>query len=181
MGKETTSKTTEERVSQTILEQPTTIKVGSKEYTVAPPSIATLILVSAAVSTLPRVSLDEKKLIEDTLHIAKDCAAIGNIMATFILGAKHVNDQVTRIEVRTVKYLQGLFKRKVRVEVSETKREQLSRELLEELSPRELQAILANLLTTMEIGDFFGLTTFLLEVNTIRPTKVVNQTAYGQQ
>lgn len=181
MDKETRRPTTEERVAQTILQQPTTIKVGSKEYAVAPPSTATLILVSAAASTLPNVSLDEKKLVEATLNIAKDCTAIGDIIATLILGAKHVNDPVTRTEVRTVRYLRGLFKREMRIEVSETKREQLSRELLEELSPRELQTILGQLLATLEIGDFFGLTTFLLEVNTIRPTKVENQTAFGQQ
>lgn len=181
MDKETKPLTTEERVAQTILQQPTVIKVGSKEYAVAPPSTATLILVSAAASTLPQVILDEKKLVEATLNIAKDCTAIGDIIATLILGAKQVNDVVTRTEVRTVSYLGGCFKRKINVEVSESKREQLSRELLEELSPRELQATLAKLLATMEIGDFFGLTTFLLEVNTIRPTKVENQTAYGQQ
>lgn len=173
--------TTEERVASTILEQPMLIKVGSKEYAVAPPSTATLILASAAASTLPAVSLDEGKLVEATLNIAKDCTPFGDIVATLILGAKHVNDQVTRTEERTVKYFGGLLKRRVRVEVSETKREQLSRELLEELSPRELQSTLAQILQTLEIGDFFGLTTFLLAVNTIRPTKVGNQTAFGQQ
>lgn len=181
MATETRTPTTEEHVAQTILQQPTLIKVGSKEYAVAPPSTATLILVSAAASKLPNVSLDEKKLVESTLHIAKDCAVIGDIISTLILGAKRVNDCVARTEVRTVKYLRGILKRKIRVEVSETKREQLSRELLEELSPRELQTILAKLLTSMEIGDFFGLTTFLLEVNTIRPTKVESQTASGRQ
>lgn len=181
MDNETRRPTTEERVAQTILQQPTIIQVGSKEYAVAPPSTATLILVSATASTLPSVVLDEKKLVETTLHIAKDCAAIGDILAILILGAKHVNDIVTHTEERRVTYLRGLFSRKTLVEVSETKREQLSRELLEELSPRELHTILAKLLATLEIGDFFGLTTFLLEVNTIRPTKVENQTAFGQQ
>lgn len=181
MDNQTKRPTTEERVAQTILQQPTIIKVGSKEYAVAPPSTATLILVSATASTLPSIALDEEKLVETSLHIAKDCAAIGDILAILILGAKHVNDIVTRTEERKVKRLWGLFSRKMLVEVKESKREQLSRELLEELSPRKLQALLAQLLSIMEIGDFFGLTTFLLEVNTIRPTKVENQTAFGQQ
>lgn len=181
MSNKPTSSTTEERVADTILQEPTIIKVGEKEYAVAPPSTATLILVSAAVSHLPRIQLDENRLVQDVLGAAKDCAAIGDIVAVMILGAKHVKDEAVRIEERTVTRCFGLFKRKMRVEVRESKREQLARELLENLSPRELQSVLAQILGTLEVGDFFGLTTFLLEVNATRPTKVVNQTASGQQ
>ncbi len=175
------SSTTEERVAQTILEEPTIIKVGEKEYAVAPPSTATLILVSAAVSRLPRLQLDEKKLVQEVLNVAKDCEAIGDIIAIMILGAKHVKDEVVRQEERVTSRCFGLFKRKTLVEVRESKREQLSRELLENLSPRELQMALAQIMGSMQVGDFFGLTTFLLEVNTIRPTKVENPTASGRQ
>lgn len=181
MSNKPTSPSPEQRVADTILQEPTIIKVGEKEYAVAPPSTATLILVSAAVSRLPRIQLDENRLVQDVLGAAKDCAAIGDIVAVMILGAKHVKDEAVRIEERTVTSCFGLFKRKMRVEVRESKREQLSRELLENLSPRELQSVLAQILGTLEVGDFFGLTTFLLEVNTTRPTKVVNQTVSGQQ
>lgn len=181
MNSNSNSYTTEQRVADTILQEPTIIKVGGKEYPVAPPSTATLILASASVSHLPRITLDESHLVQDVLASAKDCAAIGDIIAVMILGAKHVKDEVVHIEERTKRYLFGLFKRKKRVEVRESKREQLSRELLENLSPRQLQTALAQILGTLEVGDFFGLTTFLLEVNTTRPTKVVNQTASGQQ
>lgn len=181
MSNKPTGSTTEERVANTILQEPTIIKVGEKEYEVAPPSTATLILVSAAVSRLPRIQLDETRLVQDVLASAKDCAAIGDVVAVMILGAKHVKDEVVRTEERTVSYCFGLFKRRVRVEVRESKREQLARELLENLSPRELQTALAQIMGLMEVGDFFGLTTFLLEVNTTRPTKVGNQTVSGQQ
>lgn len=181
MSNKPINSTTEERVADTILQEPTIIKVGEKEYAVAPPSTATLILVSAAVSHLPRIQLDESRLVQDVLASAKDCEAIGDVIAVMILGAKHVKDEVVRVEERIVSRFFGLFKRKMRVEVRESKREQLARELLENLSPRELQTALAQILGTMEVGDFFGLTTFLLEVNTTKPTKVVNQTASGQQ
>ena len=181
MSNKPTGSTTEERVANTILQEPTIIKVGEKEYAVAPPSTATLILVSAAVSRLPRIQLDETRLVQDVLASAKDCAAIGDVVAVMILGAKHVKDEVVRIEERTVSYCFGLFKRRVRVEVRESKREQLARELLENLSPRELQTALAQIMGLMEVGDFCGLTTFRLEVNTTRPTKVGNQAVSGQQ
>lgn len=181
MSSKPVTSTAEEKVAQTILQEPMKIKVGSKEYTVAPPSTATLILASAAISRLPRIVLDESRLVQDVLNVAKDCEAVGDIIAVMILGAKHVGDEVVRTEERVVPRCFGLFKRRICVDVRESKREQLSRELLEELSPRELQTALAQILGSLEVGDFFGLTTFLLEVNTTRPTKVVNQTASGQQ
>lgn len=181
MSNQSVSSTTEERVAQTILQEPIKIKVGNKEYAVAPPSVATLVLVSAAISRLPRLTLNEDDLVQEALNVAKDCEPIGDIIAVMILGAKHVKDEVVRVEERVVPRCFGLFKRKMRVEVRESKREQLSRELLENLSPRELQTALAQILGSLEVGDFFGLTTFLLAVNTIRPTKVENQTVSGQQ
>ena len=90
MSNKPTGYTTEERVANTILQEPTIIKVGEKEYAVAPPSTATLILVSAAVSRLPCIQLDETRLVQDVLASAKDCAAIGDVVAVMILGAKHV-------------------------------------------------------------------------------------------
>lgn len=180
MNESPRSSTTEEKVAQTVLQKPMKVRVGSKEYAVAPPSTATLILVSAAVSRLPQVHLDGDKVVQEVLNIAKDCSAIGDIVATFILGAREVDKPVVREVRRTRRSLLGLLRRETTEEVRETRREQLSRELLENLSPRELQNTLAKIMATMEIGDFFGLTTFLLEINTIRPTKVVSQTAYGE-
>ena len=179
MTKEPTNSTIEEKVAQTILQQPLTIDVGDQQYQVAPPSTATLILVSAAVSRLPHLTLDQEQLVQEAINVAKDCQPIGEIVATLILGAKHVNDVVESYVETTRSYCFGLFKRRVRNKVSVIKREALSRQLLEELTPRELQSILVRILNAMEIGDFFGLTTFLLGVNTIKRTKVESQTASG--
>ena len=49
---------------------------------------------------------------------------------------------------------------------------ELTRELLETQSPRELFNLTARLLKRMQIADFFGLTTFLTEINLLRQTKV---------
>lgn len=180
MNKETRSSTTEERVAQTILQQPMVIHVGDNDYSVAPPSTATLILVSAAVSRLPILELNPEKIVQGVLHNAKDCEVVGEIIATLILGAKHVNDPVKTKRKCRCSILFGLIHYNRNKKVRETKREQLSRELLENLTPRELQDNLAKILATMQIGDFFGLTTFLNEINQTRPTKVVEPTAPGQ-
>ena len=57
--------TIEDKVAKTILQQPEEIKVGDKTYKVAPPSVATLILISGAVSRLPHIHLNDEKIMEE--------------------------------------------------------------------------------------------------------------------
>lgn len=155
--------TIEQQVGKAVLQQGDAIFVRGKRYTVAPPSTATLILVSEAISTLPRVSLDNGKILEESLSIARECRVLGDIIAVLILGAKKASKHgiINRLFLR--------------------RRDRLAKKLLEELSPAELHALTANLLKSMQVGDFFGLTTFLLEINLLRPTKVVSETtAFGQ-
>ena len=174
-------KTIEEQAAQTILQEPEEITVGGKNYTMAPPSVATLILVSALVSRLPHLHLNDKKVIEETLAVAKDCQVLGDIAATLILGAKHVNDIEETRHKRKRRHLWGLFCTTETTITTETKKERLSRELLEDTTPRELHNIIAQSLLKMQVGDFFGLTTFLTEINLMRQTKVETAvTASGQ-
>lgn len=173
--------TTEQKAAQTILQQPETITVADKTYTIAPPSVATLILVSAGVSRLPHYHLDDKKVMEETLAIAKDCTELGDIAATLIIGAKHINDLEETRETQEKRHLWGLFKTKQTIVRMQTKKERLAKELMEELTPRDLHNLVAKILIKMQVGDFFGLTTFLTDINLIRPTKVVTEpTASGQ-
>lgn len=172
----------ESKVARTILQEPEEITIGGKTYTIAPPSVATLILASEAVSGLPHVHLDEEKVVEETLSIAKDCRKLGDLMAILILGAKHINDPVERRKSQKERRMWGLFHTTRSITINETAREVLSRELLENASPRELHNALAQLVKKIQVGDFFGLTTFLTEINLMRPTKVVTeQTASGPQ
>lgn len=149
------NETIEQRVGRAILQQGDNITVGGKSYKVAPPSVATLILASEAISRLPQVHLDNGKVIEESLSIAKECRIIGDVIAILILGAKRGGGS-------------RLFA---------FRRRRLARRLLENLTPSELHKLTAVLLKDMQIGDFFGLTTFLTEINLMRPTKVVEQTA----
>ena len=133
-------KTIEQKAAETILQTPVEVKVGSKTYMTAPPSTATLILASEAVSRLPHVVLDPKNVVEESLSIAKDCRALGDIVAIFILGAKNLKEKVKVQKNREKSYLWGLFKRQVVEEVEEVidRKAELAQELLEELTPAEL-------------------------------------------
>ncbi len=173
--------TIETKVAQTILQQPEELEIGGKTYQVAPPSVATLILASEVVSLLPQVTLDEDKVVEETLSIAKDCRKLGDLLAILILGAKHINDKVERRETRRKRHLWGLFHTTETVTITETAKEALSRELLETVSPRDLNNAVSKIIYMLQIGDFFGLTTFLTGINLMRPTKVETEpTASGQ-
>ncbi len=175
---DSSAKTIEEKVAETILQQPVKVTVAGREYIAAPPTVATMILVSAAVSRLPHLHLDSGRVLEESLAVAKDCQPLGDILATLILGAKHAGDSVEMPQAKGKRRLFGRRKRKTK---TVTARERLSRELLEELSPRDLHSLTVQLLMKMQVSDFFGLTTFLTEINMTRPTKVVTgQTASGQ-
>lgn len=168
------SQTVEERVAETVLQTPKTIDIGGKRLTVAPPSVATLILASQAISKLPQKELDSKRVVEEVLHIAKDCAIIGEICAILILGAKAIKG----IEKERQKRHFCLFRRKHYAHMR-NKKEELAEWLLQELNAAQLDRLLLDLLKDFNIGDFFGVTTFLIGINILRPTKVVT-TASGQ-
>lgn len=176
-------KTIEQKAAETILQTPVEIKVGEKTYLTAPPSTATLILASEAVSRLPHVVLDPKNVVEESLSIAKDCRALGEIVAIFILGAKNLKEKVKVQKTHEERYLWGLLKREVIEEVEEARdrKTELATELLECLTPAELYNITVTVLQRMNLTDFFGLTTFLIEINLLRQTKVETEvTALGQ-
>lgn len=167
-------KTIEQKVSETILQQPEEITVGEKTYKAAPPSVATLILASEAISQLPQLKLDTEKVVEESLSVAKNCRALGDIIAILILGAKHLTETVKRREIKEKRYLCGLLRRKHEVEVRVIidRKSELAKEILENISPTNLYILFATLLQKMQIQDFFGLTTFLTEINLLRQTKV---------
>lgn len=170
------NKTIEQKTAGAILEKPVEIVIGGKTYQAAPPSTATLILVSEAVSQLPKIALDAEKIVEETLSVAKDCRILGDIVAILILGAKNITETKRTPQIKDKRYLWGLIRVKKTVEVEEVinHKEALAREVLEELSPRELNNTVTSLLSSMNIADFFGLTTFLTEVNLLHQRKVEN-------
>lgn len=175
--------TIEQKTAKAVLQQPIEVVIREKNYTIAPPSIATLILVSEAVSLLPAVRLDTEKIVEEVLSTAKHCRPIGDILATLILGAKNLTETVEKEVEQPHSLLFGLIRWTRRVKTTETidRKAELANSLLEDLTPKEVYELFVNALATLQLQDFFGLTTFLTETNLLRPTKVVTEaTAFGQ-
>ncbi|MCF0187948.1 MAG: hypothetical protein HUK04_00420 [Bacteroidaceae bacterium] len=174
----------ESRVADTILQAPEAIKVGETTYTVAPPSAATIILVSEAVARLPLVRFNGKRVLEDSLRYGRECKALGEIGAILILGAKHINDrEENNVTTTRKRRLFGLLPDKVEQWTSRgrLKKDIIVKQLMEDMTPRELAATIGTLLGKIQVSDFFELTTFLTEINLIRPTKVETEpTAYGR-
>jgi len=167
-------KTIEQKVAEAILQKEVKVKVGDKKYTAAPPSTATLILVSEAVSRLPHIKLDPDNVVGECLSVAKQCRELGDVAAILLLGARHINDTVRTQQTEEKRYLWGLIRRRRTVIREESQKDAVAREVLETLTPSELNTLIAQLLQGMELGDFFGLTTFLTEINLLRQTKVEN-------
>lgn len=167
-------KTIEQKVGDAVLQQPKEIDINGRHFTIAPPSVSTLILASEAISQLPQVNLDSNNIVEEVLFIAKDCRVLGEIIAILILGAKGLKETVTTRKKRFF----GLFTRFVSETVD--RKAELSKWLLEELDTAQLNKLIFELLKDFNLGDFFGTTTFLIEINLLRPTKVVETTVSGQ-
>lgn len=165
----------EKKVADTILQKSKTVEIGGETYEVAPPSTATLILVSKEVAMLPPIEVNkETDILTETLRIAKDCSFLGDIIAILILGANRITEKKRVVKKRFF----GLIKDVSDITVNRQK--ELADLLLRHKSPKELNELTAHLLSGMEIGDFFGLTTSLIEINLTKPTKEVETTASGQ-
>lgn len=172
-------KTLEQKAAEAILQKAATVTIGNFTYEAAPPSIATLILVSEAVSRLPQRKLDRSALVSECLDIAKDCKALGDIAAILVLGARAYNEKHFPEEAQQKR---GFLQRRRKEDADvRTHGEILAEEILNTLNPHELYDLIAMLLQRMDLGDFFALTTFLTEVNLLRQTKVeTGTTASGQ-
>lgn len=161
-------KTIENKVSDTILEKPIEIKIGDETYKVAPPCTATLIEVSSEITKLPHYEVDKNadNVFPETLRIAKDCKAIGSILATLILGAEHLTEVVKKPK-KKIFWVTYQWEDEVI-----DKRAALADTILKKLRPSETNTLISKILVEqMEIGDFFGFTTSLIEINLTKPTK----------
>lgn len=176
----------EQKVAETILQKQQEITIGGETYQVAPPTTATLILASEYISQLPAIKLDSNNILIETLYIAKDCHVLGDIVAILILGKKGLREERTinsdKEIVKTKMF--GLVTTKEIIKVEEkiiiNHQEILAQKLLDEIPPHELNNLMAVLLRKMQISDFFGLTTSLIEINLLRQTREVVTTQFGQ-
>lgn len=160
--------TIESRVAAAILERSTgELYIDGQEYKVAPPTLATLILVSEIVSTLPIVEKTEDNELKtySVLHHAKNYKALGDIAAVLILGAKTISEEERKLS-KPRRWYSFRWKKK-----QESQRQRLARIILENISPSKLFEIIIQRLKDNEVGFFFLITTSLSEANLLAPTK----------
>lgn len=168
------NKTIEQKVASAILEKNIgEIEIDGTTYKIGAPSIATLILISEIVSQLPVVKNDitNDKIIYAVLQQARFYKPLGDLAATLILGAKHLNEEI--IEVETKRSLFGLIRRKKEVKKIIDRKAELAEKIMLNVSPRELLTLIIRRLNNMEVGDFFAITTSLSEANLLKPTREV--------
>lgn len=167
------SKTVEKKAADTILQTPVDIRIGDEVYKVNPPTIATMILASKAIADLPEINEKTDDVLSESLRVVKDCSALGDIFAIFILGAKNLTEEKVVVEKR----LFGLLKKERIVEID--RKSELSKKLLESVTPKDLHKILISIFIKLEIADFFGITVSLTKINLMTPKETVT-TASGR-
>ena len=164
--------TIEQRVASAILQKPIgSIEIDGRVYNIAPPSTATLILISEIVSTLPVVEkVPKDKIMYSALHFAKDYKPLGEMAAILILGANHLTEERDIPRKRIL----GIIPRKPKRIIVDVKSE-LAGQLLHNVRPSILYDCIIKRLQDMEIASFFVITTSLSEANILKPTKEVER------
>ena len=151
----------EEKVAQTLLEEPTTVTIGGEAYQVAPPSIFTLVRASKYISKIPTDTISEENIFGSIIHNAEDYENIAWAISVIVLG----NDFT---EVETYPKWQFWKRKKKNV----TKGELLANKLIN--TPiTEVSAAFFNMLAQMDIRPFFVITTSLKGMMITKPTKEV--------
>nr|DAE23084.1 MAG TPA: hypothetical protein [Myoviridae sp. ctB3C22] len=182
---DTIAKTLEQRVAEAILQKTSdSVEIAGTVYEVAPPTPATLIMVSELVSQLPPVNKDAKNILHEVLRTAKDAKVIGKIAAVLILGAKRIREGHTVSVCHPTGRKRFNLKHFRFEEVAESETipeiDFVARTILEEVETKTLAGIVGRRLVDLQVGDFFGLTTSLSETNILRETREVEETAFGE-
>ena len=158
----------EEKVAQTLLEEPTTVTIRGEAYQVAPPSIFTLVRASKYISKIPTDTISDGNILGSIIHNAEEYENIAWAISVILLGK-----DFTQI----VTYPKWQFWRKKK---NVTKGELLAKKLIN--TPiTEVSAAFFNMLAQMDIRPFFVITTSLKGMMITKPTKEVENemTAYG--
>ena len=164
--------TTEKKVADALLQREQEITLSGKVYKVAPPSMATLILVSECMAELPdelfTATGDDTNLTIEALRSARYARPIGKAIATLVLGAKRI-----RQDDRLSWWLRWTKR--------ESRLDKLAQQILENLPTGELSSVFLRLIARMEVGAFFALTAFLQGLRVTQPTREAgnNQTVHG--
>ena len=163
------------KAAATILERKLAqVKIGDGTYAIAPPSIATLIMLSEIASGLPKAGeVKAENILQWVGSNAKDYSALGELAAVLVLGAKAIMEDV-ELGQQAGKKGVSLFNRPSSRDTKRgTLRQEMAKKILREVSPAQLSEIIAKAFGSLELGDFFGITTSLGAVSILTPSKEV--------
>ena len=150
----------EEKVAQTLLEEPTTVTIGGEAYKVAPHSIFTLVRASKYFSKIPTDTINEGNILVSIIHNAEEYENIAWAIAVILLGKKFTE---------IVTYPKWQFWRKKK---NITRGELLAKKLIN--TPiTEVSAAFFKVLGQIDIRAFFVITTSLKGMMITKPTKEV--------
>ena len=165
----------ERRAADTLLEKRMEVMVGGHRYSVAPPSLATLMEVSGLIGGAKDWDNveDEDTVAGVALMRAMDAPMICEVVSTLILGANRAVGETSWLEGMWLK-IKSWKRNNEKIVVSyEANKKLLVERLMYEVTPNELLGLMTTLLEGMELGSFFGITTFLRELNVAKPTREV--------
>ena len=147
-------KKAEQMVSDTLLSGGVSVSIGSTEYKVYPPTLATWVEVSALIAQVTDVE-ERDMTLYDLIALGGDAETYAHTLATFIAGVKRDNEAERRKTAETLLYTATI---------------------------PDLATALFTVLETMNIGELFMLTTSLKRTMITKPTKEVvsETTAPGQ-
>lgn len=150
----------EEKVAQTLLEEPTTIIIGGEAYKVAPPSIITLVRASKYISKIPADTIDEEHIFGSIVHKAEDYENIAWAVAVILLGNRFT-------ETARPPFWQ-FWKRKKNITQGEILANKLTKSPVSEISEAFFKVI-----GQIDIRSFFAVSTSLKGMMITKPTKEV--------
>ena len=148
-------KKAEQMVSDTLLSGGVSVSIGSTEYKVYPPTLATWVEVSALIAQVTDVE-ERDMTLYDLIALGSDAETYAHILATLIAGVKRDNEAERRKTAETLLYTATI---------------------------PDLATALFTVLETMNIGELFMLTTSLKKTMITKPTKEVGNetTALGHE
>lgn len=168
-------KSTETKVKETLLQESIKVQIGEREYNMPPTTIATLVMVSEAISKIPTIKLEnENNILGESIFMAKYANNIADAIAILVLGAKGCEVE----KVITDKKFFGLIP--IKETIIEFKKEELSSYITENLNFKEINELIVKVLSNMDIAFFFGIITSLNEINLIRRTRETETIVSGQ-
>ena len=150
----------ETQTSNLLNDTPTTIVIGGVTYQIAPPTVANLARISSEIAQLEMGAIDPAQLAEGVLREARHGYQLARIIATAIE------------ETERTTWYQRMW-RKLRQRITRTT---LADRIYRTATPSEATQAFSEILQTLQLGDFFAITTFLSGARITRATKVETDT-----